>query len=434
MSTGLEMAINHMATAVTQQTAEVNRTQLARAIEREAPATPASKFGLFLDSLKHYLSIEEEQDLPEFWFQFAAASKKQEFSVLRDYLELYARSNNAFITASPILSPKLHSDLATVTFVADHHNDLKTGIQPFVTMDGSEEHRAAAMELARSYGLLYERDYGVSFADLAQLKVPKDLRSYPTTFYDLERSLGLYGNVLGAILGETHPLTTAYRPFWEAFNKRYRDRLIGELDGTKTIKPVHILRNIQLKTYDWFDAKRTRTTPDTPNFLAIWQRIGLNEYNLPNLPPSLYYLIYPRTTLLKPPPSDRSVITPSITETDAHSTVSGVSALTGATGATGATGLETRTGLSRSGEMVVNENPDPHLLSLVPFNKKLKDIIGNTQSPANDAGEIICLSYHVKGGCFTNCRRKNTHGTTLSLAEKGRLENYIADRLEKLGH
>jgi len=300
-------------------------------------------------------------------------------------------------------------------------------------MDGSEEHRAAAMELARSYGLLYERDYGVSFADLAQLKVPKDLRSYPTTFYDLERSLGLYGNVLGAILGETHPLTTAYRPFWEAFNKRYRDRLIGELDGTKTIKPVHILRNIQLKTYDWFDAKRTRTTPDTPNFLAIWQRIGLNEYNLPNLPPSLYYLIYPRTTLLKPPPSDRSVITPSITETDAHSTVSGVSALTGATGATGATGLETRTGLSRSGEMVVNENPDPHLLSLVPFNKKLKDIIGNTQSPANDAGEIICLSYHVNGGCFTNCHRKNMHGTTLSLAEKSRLENYIADRLEKLG-
>ncbi|MFN9983334.1 MAG: hypothetical protein ACK53Y_25630, partial [bacterium] len=95
MSTGLEMAINHMATAVTQQTAEVNRTQLARAIEKEAPATPSSKFGLLLNSLKNYLSVEDEQDLPEFWFQFAAASKKQEFSVLRDSLELYARSPHA---------------------------------------------------------------------------------------------------------------------------------------------------------------------------------------------------------------------------------------------------------------------------------------------------------------------------------------------------
>ncbi len=98
--------------------------------------------------------MEEEQDLPEFWFQFSAATKKQEFSVLRDYLELYARSEHAFIAVSPVLSPKLHADLATVTFAGDHHDDLKTGIQPFVAMDGSEEYRAAAMDLARSYGLL----------------------------------------------------------------------------------------------------------------------------------------------------------------------------------------------------------------------------------------------------------------------------------------
>jgi hypothetical protein len=82
--------------------------------------------------------------------------------------------------------------------------------------------------------------------------------------------------------------------------------------------------------------------------------------------------------------------------------------------------------------MVVNENPDPHLISLVPFNKKLKDIMGNTQSPSTDTGEIICLSFHAKGGCFTNFRRKSTHGITLSLAEKGRIENYIADRLAKM--
>ena len=84
ITTGLELAINHMATAVSQQTAEVNRATSARAVEREAPTTPSSKFGLLLDSLKHYLHVQEEQELPEFWFQFVAASKKQEFSVLRD--------------------------------------------------------------------------------------------------------------------------------------------------------------------------------------------------------------------------------------------------------------------------------------------------------------------------------------------------------------
>jgi len=311
ITTGLELAINHMATAVTQQTAEVNRATLARAVQQEAPATPSSKFGLLLDSLKHYLHVQEEQKLPEFWFQFVAASKKQEFSVLRDYLELYARSEHAFIAASPVLTSRLHSDLATVTFVADHLDDLKARIQPFMAMDGSEEYRAAAMELARSYGLLYERDHGVSLSDLAQLKVPKDLRSYPSNFYDLERSLGLFGNLLGAILGNTHPLTVAYRPFWTAFIKRYRDRLINEIDGNRAIKPVHILQSIQLICYDWFDAKRTRTPPNTPDFTGIWKRIGLKAYNLPQLPPALYFMIYPKSNLLKSPPSSISGSQPS---------------------------------------------------------------------------------------------------------------------------
>jgi hypothetical protein len=432
VSTGLELAINHMATAVTQQTEQVNRAQLARAVERDAPTTPATKFGLLLDSLKHYLQVEEEQDLPEFWFQFSAATKKQEFSVLRDYLELYARSEHAFIAVSPVLSPKLHADLATVTFAGDHHDDLKTGIQPFVAMDGSEEYRAAAMDLARSYGLLYERDHGVSLSDLAQLKVSKELRSYPSTFYDLDRSLGLFGNLLGAVLGNVHPLTVAYRPFWDSFRKRYQTRLITEIDGRKFIKAVHILRSVQLQCYDWFEAKRTRTPPDTPNFLTIWKQIGLNSYNLPTLPPSLYFQVYPKTNLIRPPPADQASRTPSLASTEDASTTSTISTLTGVTGATGPTGLLSRTTTPRAGAMVVNENPDPHLVSLIPFNKKLKDIMGNTQSPSTDTGETICLSYHAKGGCFTNCRRKSTHGITLSLAEKGRVENYIADRLAKM--
>jgi hypothetical protein len=154
-------------------------------------------------------------------------------------------------------------------------------------MDGSEEYRAAAMELARTYGLLYERDHGVSFSDLSQFKVPKDLRSYPSSFFDLEQSLGLFGNLLGAMLGNAHPLTVAYRPFWESFTKCYRDRLLSEIDGNKVMKSVHILRSIQLTVYDWFDAKRTRVPPHTPVFTDIWKRIGLNAYTLPNLPPSL---------------------------------------------------------------------------------------------------------------------------------------------------
>jgi len=39
----------------------------------------------------------EEAELPDFLFQFSAAKKKQEFSILREYLDAYARSERAFI-------------------------------------------------------------------------------------------------------------------------------------------------------------------------------------------------------------------------------------------------------------------------------------------------------------------------------------------------
>jgi hypothetical protein len=90
----------------------------------------------------------------------------------------------------------------------------------------------------------------VSLTDWDNFKVPKDLRSFPINFFELEQNLGVFGNLLGAILGETHPLTVAYRPFWSAFQKRFRTRLHQEIDERRVIKPVHILRNIQLLCFN----------------------------------------------------------------------------------------------------------------------------------------------------------------------------------------
>ena len=188
-SQGLEAALTQFATAVTMQTTEDRNHRLARELERDAPTTPSNKFGMLLDSLLNLLDLTEEAQLPEFWHQFSAAKKKQEFSILREALESYARSAQAFVPLAPIVTPKLHADISTVTFLGDHHDDIKTGLQPFAVMDGSEEHRATAIELSRSFGLLFERELGVAFNDLAQFKVPKELRSYPINYFDLEQNL-----------------------------------------------------------------------------------------------------------------------------------------------------------------------------------------------------------------------------------------------------
>jgi hypothetical protein len=112
--------------------------------------------------------------------------------------------------------------------------------------------------------------------------------------------------------------------------------------------------------------------------------------------------------------------------TDDASTVAGsaMSTVTDATGLTKAT--------QKTSWLVVNESPDSHLMSLIPFNRRIKDLIGNTAPPNTDGGVPICLSFHTKGRCYSNCRHKNNHSHVLTVAEKERLGNYIADRLEKL--
>jgi hypothetical protein len=94
-------------------------------------------------------------------------------------------------------------------------------------------------------------------------------------------------------------------------------------------------------------------------------------------------------------------------------------------------GLTRTTRQSNQTTLIVNEHSDPQLMALIPFNKKLKDIIGTTQPPLTDTGDQICLSYHAKGGCYPNCRRRQNHNHVLNAAEKEQLANYIADRLEK---
>jgi hypothetical protein len=279
---GLEAALSQFANAVVTQTTEDRNARLARDLEREMPTTPAAKFGLLLDSLKNLLSVAEEADLPKFWFQFSAAKKKQEFSVLREFLESYARSDQAFVSLAPIVTPKLHSDLSTVTFLADHQDDLKMGLQPFCVVDGSVEYRTSATELSRSFGLLYEREFGVSFNDLNHFKVPKEFRSYPLNYFDLEQNLGIFGNLLGAILGANHPLMTNYRTFWTALTKQYRLRIRQYIDNPRTsTKPVHVLCSVQMICFDWFEAKRSMVTPDMPIFVGILRNLSLGTVSIP---------------------------------------------------------------------------------------------------------------------------------------------------------
>ncbi len=127
-----------------------------------------------------------------------------------------ARGPEAFYNMAPVVPSKLVQDLLTFTFAGDSH-DLKTGLQPFVIADSSEEFWRANLELARTYGLLHDSDFSLTSADLQALKV-KEVKSVPLSYFKME-ALGMFGNLLGMALGSTHALTVAYQRFWNLFTQ-----------------------------------------------------------------------------------------------------------------------------------------------------------------------------------------------------------------------
>jgi len=343
----------------------------------------------------------------------------------RQLLDACARQPDAFSTMSPVVTPKLLQDLRTFTFLADSQDDLKTGLQPFIIADGSEEHRRANLELACQYGLLQEGTAGVMLADLQALEA-KEAKSIPLTYYDLEKTLGMFGNLTRVVLGNNHPITTHYRVFWDQLTKSMRNELQLMIDTTGKIKPAHILRSLQLVCHRWFAHKRARLQPKDPDFADILDRIALQAYVLPHLPTALFRLAYPMPTTTRSaiPGASLSVITPSISSGEQ----SVVSALTQATRQT--TG-SARSGVGGRGSFQANLTPAATLLQLVPGNVRLRDLMTNATAPTMEDDTPICLSYHLRSGCWSNCARLASH-KVLSAAEKQRLANFALAQVPKV--
>jgi hypothetical protein len=283
--------------------------------------------------------------------------------------------------------------------------------------------------VARLYGYLQAGDLAVSLTDLETLQ-PKEVRSVPLTYWELEKTLGAFGNLMGVVLGTTHPLFTAYRDMWSILNSTMRDELQTAIDYRSHVKPTHVLRSIQLICHHWFSSKRARLNPPTPDFALILHQIHLQVYILPRLPAMLYQLAYPRQTKTQGESLPGLITTGSSTRgssTDV-STVFGLASASAMTSRTsGPPGNVTGRGAFMS-----NLAPLVSLITLDKPNVKLRDIIANTAPPKMDDNSEVCLSYHLRGGCWSNCKWATNHGRQLSTSETRRIEQYLTQRMAAL--
>jgi hypothetical protein len=153
----------------------------------------------------------------------------------------------------------------------------------------------------------------------------------------------------------------------------------------------------------------------------------LNTYILPNLPHPLYRLAYPQKGLMPGSPGSHTPTTASLSSSSSASVSSSVSGLTQPSLAytpSTVTGAQSQ-GNNRKGSFQANLNPDKALQQLIDYGTTIKSLIGPDPPPTLDEGSLICLSYYVRNGCWSNCKRANTHNRVLTSTEKAKLESYI---------
>jgi hypothetical protein len=425
---GVENALTQVAQALVLQVNAAQAAQEAKLIAEATPKLPSQseKFKHTLHILLALLKINEERTLPGLWQQWANCPKKQEFVILRDLLDNYARGPSRFSHFSPVVTIKLVQDLSTFDFVGISEDDYDTGLSPFAVADGSSAHRAANLELSKEQSLLLGQDSMLLYADLETIK-KKSFRSLPLTYFELEKALGLFGNLLGTVLGDAHPITVAFRAFWEKLIHSLRDELQTKLDAKGHIKPAHILRSIQLDMHAYFEDTRRQVEPVVPDFVGILHRIRNHTYILPRLPPPLYAALNPKAGGLTL--SQGSVATQSTPTTWGSSDVSTISGTVPSFVA--GSQAPSLTGTAPTGTFVPNLQSDDTISTLVPKEIKLRELIGRDVEPLSDSNRTMCLSYHLRPGCWSNCKRAYDH-RVLTEPEKIRLRNFVNLQLAKI--
>jgi hypothetical protein len=293
-------------------------------------------------------------------------------------------------------------------------------------MDGNEVNQAQNFKLAKTYGLLTSSNIHFNYADL-QLLEEKELRSLPLTYFELKCTLGMFGNLLTVVLGMGHPLTEAYDQFWYLLTSIHEDLLYQLIDTPmmgQHVKPVHILRSVQLITYNWFmynKVRASRVTLPPADYALILHQLAASSYELPHLPPALYKLANPVKT---GPPSTTTASTASLSQSKGSgggSSIAGsdVSSLTTPTTKTGRGTFQANT-----------SHADRTLQLLVPMTLTLKHLIDDSSPPMTEDAqpEPICLAYQFRHGCWTGCNRARTHHK-LTDSEKQTLANSVTDHM-----
>jgi hypothetical protein len=211
----------------------------------------------------------------------------------------------------------------------------------------------------------------------------------PRTCIQVSITLDNYRVVLHTCFGPDHRLTAEFDYFtasWKARAAQFETSMGGE-----PLIPLYVVRWVQLRLNMWFqDQARLPVQVSVPDLQELFQDYRLENPWYPRIPAAYVTRSAVQATTIAPVPG-RMPTTP----TPAPAAAGGVRG-------------------SGTSTMVRNESPNAALLPWKATPGRLRDILRPAGQPAvtiprNDAGLEMCVAWHVRHMCSSQCSRQRDH-------------------------
>jgi hypothetical protein len=403
LSSGATMAAGHVIASSLNALVSDNREfRNADEVRREqnSARTPEKCFGRTgVLKLLRLCQVATSNELPDMWIQMANEPRRQDGIVtIQQAFDSMAQSLGLFGVHIPI-TPDLVAKIRSVALEMSNEDDLTTGIHPFTFAYLDTSEIAEAYAIAEQYKMLHDDKGAPTLQDAMILATPGRVK-LPKSFSEAHIYFQNFRVAIHVLLGSNHALTKAYDIFWRRWSTS-QQYLLGVYTQQPGMFPTLAVRWVQLRISLWLAQQAMENAPlEVPNFAELLNHIRLHTQWEPSLPPQYYNTRSPTTqqvAALQPvslpvvPGATRTaVVAPTITTSIAPPTI------------------------KARGTIVRKSAPiNPVFQKFVDMNLRVRDVLqraGPTNRvPTNNDGTEMCLSYHMKGVCNSNCSRHQDH-------------------------
>jgi hypothetical protein len=360
-------------------------------------------FGASTHTLLRVCQVPSSAALPPVYQTMADYGKKKERITMQRAID-DMMNQMGLAQLHFVVTADLATKLSTLMWKA-HPEDLSLGIHPFCVGETSPDAIAQLQELARKYDLISSDGASPSLTDAQEL-VGIGKASIPSNLIALDAQNQLFLVLLRVFLGTEHAITVA----WEVHTTTTQQRLLHlQFYSPRTARhqlllPGLIQRWCQLRFSYWIERQwGSMNDIAAPGWDELWMHITLKtDWESPL--PERY--LSPLNAQVGDDSSQISGLTRGTTGTDSTGT-----------NTTGTRTQETPGRQPPAGQDAVAIKCDPYLESFAPFRatgKRVRVVIkeatlAGNPIPLNDKSIDMCVSYHVKGICNSNCGRKRDH-------------------------